>query len=369
MIPKKKIDVDILGTSCAAYSLAKYLKDNTNDNVSFSTKIYGEMSEGVRKDHYWGFWEMPWLNAAVPVSKKKWNRWVVIDANEVIEHQSSLYPYCALSSQEWLTLCADDGDYETDQPLRNNSLVLDSRFPVTPSDCLIQEFVGQTVKIKKNIFDSQTAVIMDFRCNQSEGLHFIYFLPFSETEALVESTRISKSSCTDQWYQQEIGNYLKSVHRIDNFAVLEEERGKIPLANVNESSKSALSIGTRSGCLRGSSGYAFGSIQRQVQQLARDLAKGKNICRQKQVLRPYSKLVEFMDRVFLRVIENNPRKAPQIFINTAKSLNGSEFALFMSGRLNFKILFQVVLALPKRIFLIEFSLELLDKVLERFKWL
>ena len=35
---------------------------------------------------------------------------------------------------------------------------------------------------------------MDFRCDQSQGVHFIYILPFSSTRlnALVESTRLVK---------------------------------------------------------------------------------------------------------------------------------------------------------------------------------
>ena len=29
---------------------------------------------------------------------------------------------------------------------------------------------------------------MDFRVDQSKGMHFVYLLPYSETEALVRST-------------------------------------------------------------------------------------------------------------------------------------------------------------------------------------
>ena len=29
-------------------------------------------------------------------------------------------------------------------------------------------------------FDDSTAILMDFRCDQSKGIHFIYFLPFSK---------------------------------------------------------------------------------------------------------------------------------------------------------------------------------------------
>ena len=34
---------------------------------------------------------------------------------------------------------------------------------------------------------------MDFRCNQSRGLHFIYVIPFSKKKALIESTLFSKN--------------------------------------------------------------------------------------------------------------------------------------------------------------------------------
>ena len=53
---------------------------------------------------------------------------------------------------------------------------------------------------------------MDFRCNQSRGLHFIYVIPFSKKKALIESTLFSKNVEDRKFYLSAINSYLK-----DNF--------------------------------------------------------------------------------------------------------------------------------------------------------
>ena len=71
-------------------------------------------------------------------------------------------------------------------------MVFDSRSPQVAHGGLTQEFVGQTIEVKKPLFNSGIVTLMDFRCDQSQGVHFIYILPFSSTNALVESTRLVK---------------------------------------------------------------------------------------------------------------------------------------------------------------------------------
>ena len=56
---------------------------------------------------------------------------------------------------------------------------------------MLQHFVGWEVKAAAGAFDPTTAILMDFRCDQTQGMHFIYCLPFSDQEALIESTLFS----------------------------------------------------------------------------------------------------------------------------------------------------------------------------------
>ena len=45
---------------------------------------------------------------------------------------------------------------------------------------MLQHFQGYVVETKEDVFDDATAILMDFRCDQSRGIHFIYLLPFSK---------------------------------------------------------------------------------------------------------------------------------------------------------------------------------------------
>ena len=58
------------------------------------------------------------------------------------------------------------------------------------------------------------------------------------------------------------------------FQILRKEAGCIPMNFLSPRDPSLLAIGANGGCVRASSGYAFAFIQKQVQQIARDLAEG-----------------------------------------------------------------------------------------------
>ena len=56
-------------------------------------------------------------------------------------------------------------------------MVFDSRSPQVAHGGLTQEFVGQTIEVKKPLFNSGIVTLMDFRCDQSQGFtSFISYL-------------------------------------------------------------------------------------------------------------------------------------------------------------------------------------------------
>ena len=77
------------------------------------------------------------------------------------------------------------------------SLTFDSRPPRASRNAMLQHFLGQEIQVDKPVFDPSTAILMDFRVDQSKGMHFIYLLPYSPTEALVESTLLAPMSCSE----------------------------------------------------------------------------------------------------------------------------------------------------------------------------
>ncbi|MEC8552440.1 MAG: lycopene cyclase family protein, partial [Pseudomonadota bacterium] len=179
-------------------------------------------------------------------------------------------PYTALHRLDWTAHCraaasrAGVATLDGDEAATATDLVFDSRPPPVPDGMMLQHFLGLEVRSRRAIFDPDTAILMDFRVDQSRGMHFIYLLPFSATEALVESTLFTPSVCPADFYRREIATYLKSHFGLGSFETLRMERGVIPLGILPPRDPSLPGIGGNGGAIRPSSGYAFPFIQKQI---------------------------------------------------------------------------------------------------------
>ncbi|MEL6560017.1 MAG: lycopene cyclase family protein, partial [Bacteroidota bacterium] len=103
-----------------------------------------------------------------------------------------------------------------------------------PSDTLMlaQNFVGWTIKTPYAAFDSENPILMDFRVSQESAPSFVYLLPYSESEALVEYTQFSAQFSYDkQIYENELNQYINTQLGIADFTVIEKEDGSIPMTN------------------------------------------------------------------------------------------------------------------------------------------
>ena len=166
-----KKEVHIIGAGCSGLSLAKYLsmKDHAN---TYRVNLYGEKSKAFKNPNYWSFWSEKVSPSVEQVIKKKWYQWQIISEESIVLHKTKKSPYCTISSRDWLAFCdfeETDVDPKIPEP---GPLVFDSRNPRMTSKGLSQEFIGQTVEVEKPTFDPQTVTLMDFRCDQSHGIHF-----------------------------------------------------------------------------------------------------------------------------------------------------------------------------------------------------
>ena len=345
-----KKEVHIIGAGCSGLSLAKYLSMENYANA-YQINVYGEKSKAFEKPNYWSFWSGEISPSIDQVIKKKWYQWQIINEECTVLHKTNKLPYCTINSRDWLTFC-DFEDTNVDPKIPEpGPLVFDSRSPRMSSRGLSQEFVGQTVEVEKPVFDPQTVTLMDFRCDQSHGIHFIYILPFSSKYALIESTRISKSPCPSYFYKQSIETYLKEKLGCIEYKIMAEEYGKIPMGTLRKHDKRYLGIGSNGNCLRKSSGYAFNAIQQQTKYVASQISKGKKISKQAHIPTAFSWLETTLDSIFLEALIEHPNKAPEYFTRISKMLTGDEFASFMSGKTRLIHLLKVIFSLPKVPFL------------------
>ena len=342
-----RMAVDCLGAGCASLSLAARASEFVNHHFTI-------IDPGTHKadDHIWGFWAMPWLNSASDGARKQWFKWRIISSDRIVERSSQGYPYSAIHRYEWLEKCRKKallaGVGFRSKPARKQALqILDSRPPPMKDGMMLQHFSGYEITTDRNVFDSTIAILMDFRCDQSRGVHFIYCLPFSARNALVESTLFSPELAPEPFYDSAIRRYLKEIIGIDDYRITRREKGVIPMATLPQRDPHLTGIGANGGAIRPSSGYAFSFIQKQTDQIIASAKPGQPLT----VKTPHSQFELFMDGIFLRVIRHHPALAPKIFTAMADRLTGDEFALFLSGEAGLRLWIKLVLAMPKWPFL------------------
>lgn len=105
---------------------------------------------------------------------------------------------------------------------------------------------------------------MDFRVSQEEGTTFVYVMPLSPTQALVEYTLFTERLLTQDQYNAGLKNYIESFLQTNEYKVLEEEFGVIPMTDLvfPEVEGNIIHLGTAGGQTKPSSGYTFRFIQK-----------------------------------------------------------------------------------------------------------
>ena len=355
-------DYAVIGVGAAGLSFLKERHQLINKKfIAIDKNIH------TQKNHIFGFWNMPWTKELTRHSHKKWNAWSIISQDEEISFYSEKHKYEILYLDKWkneslkserdLVICQNNvrtinkKNKIFEITLDNDDVcyahnIVDSRSTKLDRKYLKQHFLGQTIKVKNDIFDENKLVLMDFRVDQSKGIHFIYLVPFAKNKALIESTMFSFNEENDEWYIKAIENYLYKFYNLKEWVVLDEEKGSIPMTVIDEPKNDFINIGTMSGAMKPSSGYAMSFIQKQISDLFQnDLIINKNITN------PHKKIDLWMDKVFLKVLEADSIMAIDIFIKLGKILNGDEFALFMSGQANMLIRLKIIFKMPKKPFL------------------
>jgi lycopene beta-cyclase len=138
---------------------------------------------------------------------------------------------------------------------------------------LLQHFKGWVIETEKNVFDDQSATLMDFRTDQSEGTTFFYVLPFAPNKALVEYTLFTKELLAPERYGKALETFLSECWNLTGYKVLEEEWGVIPMTNAAFPSvqNNIIHTGMAGGQTKASSGYTFQFIQKQTAAIVQSL--------------------------------------------------------------------------------------------------
>ncbi|WP_394747745.1 lycopene cyclase family protein [Spongiimicrobium salis] len=152
-------------------------------------------------------------------------------------------------------------------------LLKQQQYPV-----LQQHFIGWRLKTGQEIFDDTTATFMDFSIPQDGNTRFMYVLPFSKTEAIVEYTLFSEALLSTAEYEDAIKAYLHDKFQCSDYEILEKEQGSIPMTCYDFSTHNTehtFHIGTAGGWSKPSTGYTFMNTSKKVKAMVQQLKDGK----------------------------------------------------------------------------------------------
>lgn len=177
---------------------------------------------------------------------------------------------------------------------------------------LLQHFKGWRIQTTAPAFDPSTMTFMDYRVDQKGETRFVYVLPFTTTEALVEFTVFSPALCSPEEYDRELADYLKKYLNIEAYKILETEFGVIPMADIPLKNKEGrvVNIGTAGGFVKGSSGYAFKRTQRKLSIFVKNWAETG--APTPELLRSTWRF-RFYDSIMLRVLKDQAVPGSQFF--------------------------------------------------------
>jgi lycopene beta-cyclase len=125
-------------------------------------------------------------------------------------------------------------------------------------------FRGWEIETQPGVFDPTVATFMDFRTPQVSDVRFFYVLPFADNRALVEYTLFTETRLTHQETEQAISTYLRTVLGVDDFRIVAEEGGCLPITDApfaRQLGQRVLAIGVNGGRIKPSTGYAFSRVQ------------------------------------------------------------------------------------------------------------
>ena len=218
---------------------------------------------------------------------------------------------------------------------------------INMKNSLLQHFEGWVIKTKEANFDDSVGTLMDFRLNQKNGDTFMYVLPTSQNEALVEYTLFSPKLLDKQDYKSALANYISNQLKIDEYEILHTEFGVIPMSLAkfkrNENSKRIVNIGTAGGFTKASSGYTFQFIQKNSNQIVKNLLEGNSPIQKTSF---EDKVFDWYDRTLLDVILNHKLTGKEIFAKMFKKLPPENILTFLDNESTLLEEIKVMSSLP-----------------------
>ncbi|MET1056219.1 MAG: lycopene cyclase family protein [Pedobacter sp.] len=202
--------------------------------------------------------------------------------------------------------------------------------PSPKGQYFLQHFKGVKIKTRNAIPPLSEAWLMDFRTGQQNGTTFFYTLPMADDELFVEYTLFSKSVLTMDEYDQQIKKYIREILHIDQYEVLENEYGIIPMTDhlFKRFDGNIIHIGTAGGDTRASTGYTFTNTQKTIGKILLSFqAEGHPFFKEENT----GLKQQLYDATLLDVLAQNEYKGHQLFSDLFKKAPAYRIFAFLDG--------------------------------------
>ncbi len=351
----KEFDFVIFGGGCAGLSLAYEFE--INNKLKNKKLAIIENRDQYKRDKTWSFWKVFNHNFEDCVIKS-WNNFSINTPKGSHELNSAQFPYQSIDSGKFykkINLKLSENPNisffkKLSEINSDNSIIFNSIFRNELNKSMLwQHFQGVEVETPKDIFNDEKINLMDFNCDQRNNVHFFYTLPFNKKKALIETTWLSSLESQNLLdYDFQLENYIKNNLGIKDYRINFTEKGAIPLFFPSiEKKNKVINIGTAGGMTRLSTGYTFLNIQEHSKFLCKNLDKIEN-----KGIFHLGKKFEFLDKIFLKVLKNNPEIMPEIFFKIFQNPPNTVIK-FLSNKSNFFEDLRIISKMPKKIFLKE----------------
>lgn len=371
----KHFDYIIAGAGCAGLSLAVHLADCAR--LRGKKILLVDKDRKQQNDRIWCFWETaPGLFESIV--HRRWEQVYFHGADFSSLLNIRPYTYKMIRAADFYKFAFDKlqshpditflhGHVEQLSTDQNRATIIVngeqisagyifSSIPARPMEAqrgrhyLLQHFRGWVIEASEDVFNPKAATLMDFRVEQEHGASFVYILPFSKREALVEHTVFSPGTLPQKAYETALHEYLAKQFPGVQYQVREEEAGVIPMTNhrYTPHDRRIIFIGTAGGQTKPSTGYTFRFIQQHSRLLMDQLARTGH---------PYLtapigwKRFYFYDSVVLRILSEKNIAGSHLFSRMFAKNPTPRVFRFLDNVSKFPEELLLTMSLQKRVFI------------------
>lgn len=369
---REKFDFIIAGSGLAGLSLLYHLLQD--DTLSKKNIVIIDPVNKTSNDRTWCFWEKE-PGPFEAIVSHQWKTLQFFSHDVSREFEMKKYRYKMIQSGDFYGLVLAEAKKYSNVVFRNEKIAgieVRGKEAIVTTDAgeyageyvfnstglfhpemskqntLLQHFMGWFIKTSTPVFDSGVGTLMDFRLNQQHGTTFMYVLPTSPTEALVEYTLFSPETLKEEAYISELEKYIAERLQISDYEITHKEFGVIPMSKARfkrylGKENRIINLGTAGGFTKPSTGYTFQFVQKHVAKVVNRLKENQSPAVGATL---HEKMFEWYDMTLLDVLLTEKLTGEKIFASLFGKVAPESILAFLANESTFWEEFKIRNSVP-----------------------